>query len=163
MKKERNVKPTKRQKRAVNALISGEAKSVKGAMLDAGYSKWTAGKGTDRLIRTKGVAVYLRELDKESRKLFAMSLPAKVMNVYLEGLSAERPYGKNAILFPDHLTRKAFADTFARFYGWLGERLPAGGKYTQFNFFSVGEKERGEFNRNFKGFLKYFYERQKQI
>lgn len=154
----KKVKTTDLQRQAIDNVISGKYKHVAPAMRDAGYSKESSLTPRHALFERKGVQVYLRKLDKKSQKRFAMSLPEKVMDVYLDGLEATKLSGKKAIEHPDHPTRMSAADRFAKFFEWVKEPTATGGKYAQFNFFSLAENKRKQFDEKFKDFLKRFYE-----
>jgi len=144
--------PTPMQKRGVDNVLSGKYKFVAPALRAAGYSNFTAGRSQENFFKAKGVEVYLKALSKVAKKRWNVSLPDKVALTYLDGLESTRLYGKDAIEHPDNMARLAFADRFAQFFGWTRE-TPMG-KLQQFNFFSVDEKTKHDFNENFKVFLK---------
>ena len=159
MTQQRKVKPTPKQQIAVDNIVSGKFKSVKGAMVDAGYSEESAKNPGVKLLHSRGVEEYLKSLSIKCRQRFKMGLRDKVMEVYLDGLEATKLYGKDALERPDHLARKAFADKFAEFFGWSRASTLPQGNFNQFNYFSVDEKKRDEFNSNFRDFIKSFYKR----
>ena len=131
-------KPTPMQKQAVDNVISGQfvrkngKPNVSAAMRGAGYAESSVHKATETLGKAKGVQAYLKELGGEAMKRWNMSVQDKVMDVYLDGLDATRLFGKDAIEHPDHLTRKAFADRFSEFFGWVqSAQLPPGSHVQQ--------------------------------
>src|SRR3990167_6525182 len=151
-------KPTPMQRQAVDGVLSGKFKKVRQAMRDAGYTEASV-HNADRVIgKAKGVEAYLRELGGEAMKRWHMSIQEKVMSVYMDGLDAKKLYGKDAIEYPDHLARKAFADRFAEFFGWVQTaQLSPGSRIQQFNFFGIADEKRKEFNTNFNKFLDRYY------
>lgn len=154
------TKPSNLQKRAVENILSGRFKSRAAAMRDAGYSKTTSHRPTEKLARSKGVQAYLEQLGGEAMKRWNMSIQDKVMSTYLDGLEATKLVGKNAVEHPDYIARKMFADSFANFFGWqrTGIAMPGGGiQNNQFNFFSLPEPDKQEFNETFKRFLGEYY------
>jgi len=152
--------PSKRQKKSVDNILSGKFKDKGSAMRAAGYAKYSASHPNKNLAQRKGVATYLKTLGKVAKKRYNMNLRDKVMMTYLDGLDANKHVGKKAIEVPDHTTRKQFADQFGKFFGWydVASQAPSS-QQNQFNFFSVSDKKREDFNNNFKDFLDYFYKR----
>ena len=150
-------KPTPMQKAAVDNLLSGEYKAVAPAMRDAGYSKSSSLQSHKALIGRRGVQNYIKTLSAKAQKRWNTTIEDKVLDTYLDGLEATKLYGKNAIPHPDFMARKAFADRFAGFFGWVREGGLPTGSYQQINFFEVAREERRQFNENFKGFLRDFY------
>ena len=146
--------PTPMQKRGVDNLLSGKYNAAAPALRDAGYTNSTAIRPQDNFFKAKGVGLYLKTLSKVAKKRWNVSLPDKVALTYLDGLESTKFYGKDAIEAPDNMARLAYADRFAKFFGWISNDLPLGSKVQQFNFFSVDEKTRQDFNENFKVFLK---------
>ena len=154
MDKPRNVNPTMMQKRGVDNLLSGKYNKIKPALIDAGFSNRTVANPRENFFKAKGVEVYLKTLSKVAKKRWSMSLGDKVAMTYLDGLEATKLFGKDAIEHPDFMARKAFADSFAKFFGWSHEQLTPGSKFQQFNFFSTAENEKRNFNDSFRVFLK---------
>lgn len=155
-KQGRAVGPTRKQKRAVDNILSGKFKSKKAAMVEAGYSELVASDPKKKLVDTKGVNTYIKQLDLQARERWNKSIREKVMDVYADGLDATKLYGKQGLEHPDHMTRKAFADRLAEFFGWdhSGDQLGRPAQYQQFNFFSVDDKRRSKFNEKFKEFVR---------
>jgi|SRR3990167_501372 len=152
------TKPSSLQKRAVDNVLSGNFKSVAEAMREAGYSGTTSYRPSEKLAKSKGVQAYLKQLGDKAIQKFGMSLEDRVLEVYLEGLDAQKPYGKNAELFPDHMTRLQFANSFASFFGWQKDQTREGKVQQQFNFFNTtSEEERNAFNKKFNDFLNKYY------
>ena len=144
--------PTPKQVKGVDNILSGRYPSPTKALRAAGYGKYV--KTGKEFFKAQGVELYLKTLSKVAKKRWNYSLPDKVMLTYLDGLEATKLYGKDAEEHPDWLARKAFADRFAEFFGWTrGETSPVG-RLQQFNFFSVNEEDRKNFNENFKLFLR---------
>lgn len=104
---------------AVNNILSGDFKSTAPAMRDAGYSKRSSLNSRHTLFNRRGVQVYIESLFEIARRRWGMSLPEKVMLVYLDGLEATKRIGRKAVEFPDWVTRKAYLDTLAGFLGWI--------------------------------------------
>lgn len=150
--------PTPKQKKGVDNLLSGKYDTISPALRDAGYSKSTAIEPKKNFLNAQGVKIYLKTLSKVSKKRWNLSLPDKVASVYLDGLSADKPYGKEGKPHPDYQTRLSYADRFAKFFGWTSGEDNSTKKLQQFNFFSVDTKEQNDFNENFKLFLKKMYE-----
>jgi len=158
-------KTTPMQKRAIDNILSGKFKTVGGktnlgkAMLAAGYTPSSA-RVPANLPKRTGVQLYLKRIEKRAKKKLGIPLRDKVMDTYLEGLRATKLYGKEAKEHPDYLARKAYADQFAEFFGWIDKHKSGSGAvpaFNQFNFFSVDEKKRQKFNDSFKSFLKRYY------
>lgn len=152
------VKPTLKQKAAVDNIVTGKFKSVGAAMRDAGYSAKSSKKPRHALINRRGVEVYLNKLDKMAQKRFSLCLRDKVMETYLDGLDAVKPYGKKE--YPDHMARKAFADRFSEFFGWSREAPPTQG-HAQYNFFMFDKTKQDSFNAKFKDFLTESYKKRR--
>src|SRR3989344_1997291 len=151
------TKPSSLQKRAVDNVLSGNFKSVAEAMREAGYSGTTSYRPSEKLAKSKGVQAYLKQLGDKAIQKFGMSLEDKVLEVYLEGLDAQKPYGKSAELFPDHIIRLQFADRFAYFFGWAKDQSQVGKIHQQFNYFGISEDQRDVFNKKFSDFLNKYY------
>lgn len=158
MKKQRKVKTTDKQRQAIDNIITGKHDKLAPAMRDAGYGKGASRNPGRNLLDRRGVQIYLQKLDKIAQERWNKALPDKVMEVYLDGLSATKLVGKESVEHSDHPTRMNAADRFAKFFGWMGDVAPAG-RYQQFNFFSVSEERRQTFNEGFKKLLKQFYSR----
>ncbi len=75
------------------------------------------------------------------------------MNVFYEGLDANKYVGKEAEEVPDHPTRKVFADKMMEFFGWSEQKqIPT--QNNQYNFFSTTKEKQIEFNSKLKQFLR---------
>ncbi|HZX13020.1 MAG: hypothetical protein UV58_C0013G0008 [Candidatus Wolfebacteria bacterium GW2011_GWC1_43_10] len=146
--------PTPMQKRGVDNILSGKYNAAAPALRDAGYKPKTVINPQENFFKAQGVGLYLKTLSKVAKKRWNVSLPDKVALTYLDGLEATKLYGKNAIEAPDYMARKVYADRFAEFFGWTHGDLAPGAKLQQFNFFSVDEKTRNDFNSHFREFLK---------
>ena len=145
---------TDRQKRGVKNILSGKFKNKKEALMAAGYSDSVARKPAD-FVRSPSVQKYLQLLDVESRKKFnGQGIEDKVIEVYTEGLSATKLFGKNAKEHPDWLARKAFADKIGGMLGIGGSDQGGGDNNNQYNFFMFGKEEKEEFNEAFGEFVK---------
>ena len=162
-KKEYNVKPSPRQIQAVDNWVSGKYKSKKAAIIDAGYDELTANRGDD-VFKRKGAQIYIKTLSVMAKRRFNMPIANKIMGVYLDGLDATKLYGKDAVEHPDHRTRKEFADRLSELIEFVPTTyMPGsapqgkGANFNQFNFFSMAEKERENYNNNFKDFLTKYY------
>ena len=152
-------KPTKKQALVVNNILSGKYKSKAQAMKAAGYSEHSSDNPKHILSGRKGIESYLETINQTSVNRFKMPLKNKVMEVFLDGLEANKYYEKSGIEYPDHKLRGEFADRFARFFSWIeGSSESKVNKMQQFNFFNaVPEAEQEKFNGRFKGFLKDYY------
>ena len=146
--------PTAMQKQGVDNILSGKYRNFAPALRDAGYTKSVANAPGHNFFNAQGVQLYLKTLSKVAKKRWNVSLPDKVALTYLDGLEATKLAGKDAIEHPDFATRLTYADRFAEFFGWRQDKPMGNIKNQQFNFFSVDEKERQDFNENFKTFLK---------
>jgi len=146
--------PTPMQKRGVDNILSGKYKTMAPALRDAGYANSVADAPRANFFNLKGVQLYLKTLSKVAKKRWSLSLPDKVAMTYLDGLEATKLMGKNAIEHPDFAVRLTYADRFAEFFGWKNQQPAPGSKLQQFNFFSVPEEDRKDFNERFKIFLK---------
>lgn len=147
--------PTPKQKKAVDNVLSGEFTSFKPALKDAGYSDSTSAEPQKNFLKAQGVQVYLKKLDKKAQKRFGMELHEKVADTYLDGLEATKLYGKDGTEHPDSMARLAYADRFAKFFGWVSDgETQAKTKNQQFNFFSTSGEEKENFNNSFIDFLK---------
>lgn len=161
----KKIEPTQMQRQAVDNIVSGKFVKKSGkpdlgkAMRDAGYSQQSSLHPKIALAEKKGVQAYVEQLGEKAKTKWGMSMEDKVMDVYLEGLDAQKPFGKDAVLFPDHPTRKLFADRLAEFMGWVQPIaiMGSGNKVQNFNFFSLPEQKRQAFNTNFDQFLKKYY------
>ena len=155
LKKYRNEQmATPMQKKAVDLILSGKAKSLHQAMKMAGYSDGTAKTPSKNLVRQKGVQLYLSRANNKAMERWNESIQDKVMDVYTDGLDATRLYGKNAVEHPDHMTRLQFADRFSRFFGWEKTIDDDAKKFNQFNFFNVSKEDRDKYKERLKEFLK---------
>ena len=151
MKRKHKPKTTPMQKEAVDNIMSGKYKSKKKALLAAGYSENTANNpGKDFIART-GVQKYLASFEKKAVVKFGMSLDQKIQEVYLDGLDADKPFGKNDIM-PDHRMRKEFADTIQESRGMM--RSKGRSKSQTFNFFMFDKESRDKFNDAFNDFVR---------
>lgn len=151
-------KPTQLQKRAIDNIVSGRFKSIAEAMREAGYSANTSHRPREKLAMSKGVQAYIESLSKVAKKRWNMSIEQKVALVFLEGLEATKLVGRNAEkVHPDFAVRKIYADSFAKFFGWVQGEVPSGDIHQQFNFFGISEEDRERFNTKFKSFLKDYY------
>ena len=112
------VKPTRKQKLAVENILSGKFRSTAEAMRAAGYSVKSSFNSKHILADRKGVQNYVRTLSIELQNRWNMSVQDKVLEVYLNGLDATRPTYKGN-RYPDHLVRLRFADRLAEFFGWI--------------------------------------------
>ena len=157
------IKTTKKQKDAVDNILSGKFVTESGkpnigkAMVAAGYSPSSGRIPHHDLAKRKGVQHYLSKLDKKSRKQWGMSLRSKVAEGYMEGIEADKYVGKDAMRVPDHAVRKSFLDQFAQFFNWIDASEKVQAKFSQYNFFSIDEKRRASLNQNFKDLLKRYY------
>lgn|SRR3990167_5924886 len=151
--------PTQMQKAAIDGIIT-EGKSAQRSMKDAGYSEDAAANPKQNLAQREGVRMYLETLDKKAINRFKMSLKDKAMEVFLDGLDANKMLEKLGIEYPDHKERREFALIFARFFGWVEQsNQPQVSKSQQFNFFTVEKKEQDTFNGRFRDFLKKYYKK----
>ena len=156
MKKQYKIKPTEKQKRAVENILSGRFNSKKAALLDAHYSKKSS-ENAKLMLEKKGVKQYLAALGNNAKKRWNMEIEDKLLNVYMDGLDAEKPYGKDAQLHADHPTRLKFADRLSEFFGWRdqeGKAPVSSPKMNQFNFFSTPKEEREAFDEKLIKFLR---------
>jgi hypothetical protein len=149
--------PTARQKKAVDNILSGKYNHLRPALRDAGYKDVTALAPKKNFLQAQGVKIYLKTLSKVAKRRFNLSLPDKVALTYLDGLEADKPYGKDGDIHPDYQARLAYADRFAKFFGWMAGEDNSPKKMQQFNFFSLDDKTKEDFNNNFKSFLKQTY------
>jgi len=153
------VKTSELQKRAVNGILEGKAPGQ--AMIDAGYTAITASHPRQNLIVRAGVQAYLAKFDKASRRKFGMNLGDKLVDIFLDGLSANKLAGKNDEEVPDWGNRAVFAKQLAEFMNWIKPKEESRSFQQQNNlFFSIDDQTRGEFNERFKLFLKKFYQSQ---
>lgn len=148
------------QKRAVDNILSGEYPTKKAALEAAGYKESAASTPKATLAKAEGVQIYLKQLDLDAKERWGKSIGHKVMDVYADGLDATKLYGKDSVEHPDFGERRQYADRLSELMGWRKPQAEAGSRpiqYQQFNYFSVNEERREEFNKNFKKFLKDFY------
>ena len=147
----KKVKPTVMQKRAVDNVMSGKFKSKKKAIIAAGYSEQTAINPAQNVFGSRGVEEYLKNFEDKALIKFGMTIDSKLQDVYLEGLDADKPWGKNDII-PDFEARLKYADRIAEMLGLLEGKAK---KTAQtFNFFMFDKKERGQFNQLFNKFVR---------
>ena len=144
------IKPM--QKLAVDNLMSGKSKTKKQAVLDAGYSEATAINATKNVFKSQGVQEYLKQFDDKALVRFEMPLEEKLQEVYLDGLDADKPYGKHGDIMPDFKIRKDYADKISEMIGLIKSRVPVAGQ--TFNFFMFGKSERSKFNKLFNNFVR---------
>ena len=154
-KKIYDPEPTIMQKRAIDNVLSGKHKTMKSAMLAAGYSKASATVPKQMLKDKPGVQKYLAQLDEEAKKNGGKGLKSKVISVYYDGLNATKLVGRGAIEHPDYAVRKMYADKFSEFFKWDNNNSPViNSKKTQINFFSIPKEEQEKFNENFAKFMR---------
>lgn len=120
------VKPTLKQVSAVNNILSGEFKSYASAMREAGYSKKSSFNPRHTLGNRRGVQAYLNSLSEAAKRRWGVSLPVKVMMVYLDGLEANKLVGREAVEWPDWMIRLAFAEKLSEFLGVGGVKVIRG-------------------------------------
>ncbi|MBU0598683.1 hypothetical protein KKF61_06925 [Patescibacteria group bacterium] len=147
----KNHKTTPMQKRAVDNLMSGQYKTDKAAIMAAGFSKQSAEKGKSMILKTTGAQKYLENFEQKALDRFGMTLESKLQDVYLDGLDADKPWGKNNII-PDFDVRKKYADRIAEMLGVIETKSKKAAQ--QFNFFMFDKKERGQFNQMFNKFVR---------
>ena len=144
--------PTQKQKQAVENMLSGKYKDQGKAIEAAGYTR-SVSEHPKTLIQSDGVQKYLKSLDKKSRKILGIGVDEAIVETYIKGLKADKPYGREGEVHADYATRKKYVDTIAEFKGLKTQQpIPTGG-HNQFNFFSVPKKDQEEFNEKLKGFL----------
>lgn len=114
-----NIKPTKRQRQAVDNILSGDYRSVAEAMRAAGYSEKSSYNPKHTLANRKGVQNYIESLSDSAQKRWNMSLDEKVMDVYLDGLDAIKLHGKKGIEHPDYKMRLEYANKVTELLSWL--------------------------------------------
>ncbi len=148
-----HVRP--KQKLAVDLLLSGRATTPTQAVRMARYKETVVRNAETHVMRSKGVALYLKNLDDACRKKYGMSLQDKTMNVYYEALDSTKLFGKEAIDHPDHPTILQAADRMAKFFGWeKGDIDDDSKQYNQFNFFNVKPEQQAKFQDNLKNLIK---------
>jgi len=138
------------QKQAIDNIMSGKYKSKKRAIMAAGYSE-SVGNNPHLLLSKKGALQYLENFETKARIKFGVPIESKLQDVYLEGLEADRPWGKNDII-PDYKVRKEYADTISEMLGLV--KTKARDTKQQFNYFMLGKKDRDNFNTAFNDFIK---------
>lgn len=151
------VEATEKQRAVIDGYLKGLGWTE--ALRVAGYNDSSALHYSKKeFLNSKGVQRYISQINKHAQKRFGESLPDKVMRVYFDGLEATKAVklGQQTEERPDWLARKSFADKFSEFFSWSKEQVPTGTQ-NQYNFFSVPEKERDEFNQKFKEFLRKNY------
>lgn len=147
----RKTKPTPMQKKAIDNVMSGKFKTKKEALLDAGYSESTADtKSVGRIVRSAGGQAYLEQFSEKAKARYGMTIESKLQDVYLDGLEADRPWGKNDIM-PDYKVRKDYADKIAEMLGWIRQTSKSD---VTFNFFMMDKKDRSKFNDMFSDFVR---------
>ena len=147
----KKVKATNRQKTAIDNLMSGQYKTEKAALMAAGFSEQSAAKGKSMILQTRGAEEYLKNFEAKALVKFGMTIHSKLQDVYLEGLDADRPWGKNDVI-PDYKIRKNYADTIAEMLGIIESKVK--GPAQQFNFFMFDKVERSRFNKLFNKFVR---------
>lgn len=138
------------QKKALDNIMSGNFKTRKEALLDAGYSESVAETKGHRIIQSAGGQDYLKDFSTKALMKFDMTIESKLQDVYLEGLDAERPWGKLGTL-PDYKVRKDYADKIAEMLGWIKQTTKTDVTY---NFFMMEKKDRSKFNKMFSEFVR---------
>lgn len=136
--------PTQKQKRAVDNILSGKFENNRQALKSAGYSNNIP---VSTVLQSDGVKNYVAGFEKKALVKFGMSLDDKLMDVYLDGLTAETPKGDK-----DFRIRKDYADTVSQMKGYL--KAKDEGNKTQINFFQVNRQEQEDFNKQFLEFIK---------
>ena len=150
MTKKYKVKTTPLQKKGVDNIMSGNYKSKKDAIKAAGMSDTTA-HNPQLFVKQKGVQAYLKTFEQKAVVKFGMSLDEKIMDVYLDGLDADKPLGKHGEVIQDHKMRKEFADTIQESRGMMKSKQ--GG--AQINYFFMFDKEsRSQFNDAFSEYVR---------
>ena len=130
--------------------MSGKFKTKRDAMLDAGYSKTVAATKAHRLVSSVGGQDHLESFGEKAKIKFGMNIESKLQDTYLDGLDADRPWGKNDLI-PDYKVRKDYADKIAEMLGWIRSTTKSD---VQFNFFVMDKKDRSKFNRMFSEFVR---------
>ena len=156
--KRREVYISPRQKGAVDNIISGRFPSKKAALLAAGYGESVARAAKD-VLEQKGTLAYIARLNKRAKDKLGMEIDDKLVDTYVNALDATKLYGRKGIEHPDHTTRLSAADKIMEVKGLKGGKShdKSGDQYNQYNFFSVKEDERKEFDKNMKKFLEDQY------
>jgi hypothetical protein len=148
----RNRGITTLQRRAIDNIASGKYKSKKAAMIAAGYSENTAINPTVALLKAKGGQKYLETFDGKALARFDMTLESKLQDVFLDGLEADKPFGRSGGIMPDFEVRLKYADRVAEMIGLLKSKSKDRGQV--FNFFMFDKKQRSHFNEMFNDFVK---------
>lgn len=113
------VKPTEKQVMAVNAVLEGET-NLGQAMRTAGYSETSSLNPRQNFVDSRGVQAYLQTLDEKSQMRFKMNALEKVMEVYLDAMSAHKYFpvktnrDGNLVKVPDHIVRMQAADRIVK-------------------------------------------------
>ena len=141
--------PTPLQKAAIDNMMSGEFKSKQAAMRAAGYSD-SHSTNPHLLLRAKGSQKYLENFETKALIKFGMTLESKIQEVYLEGLVANKPYGKKMIV--DYEERRRYAKNISEMLGLLRTKERKG--HQTYNFFMLDSDQKNEFNEAFKEFIK---------
>ena len=137
------------QKKALDNIMSGKFKTKKAAMLDAGYSESVSATKAHRLASSPSGQDHLQNFGEKAKMKFGMTIESKLQDTYLDGLDADRPWGKNDLI-PDYKVRKDYADKVAEMLGWIRSTTKSD---VQFNFFVMDKKDRSKFNRMFSDFV----------
>lgn len=149
--KPRKRKPSIKQKAGIENIMSGKYKTEKEALMAAGYSEESAKRGKTTVLQTKAAQEYLQNFEEKARARFGMTIESKLQDVYLEGLEADRPWGKKGLI-PDFKMRKEYADKVAEMIGFIEAKTKQTGQ--QVNFFMFDESQRSEFNKMFNQYVR---------
>ena len=134
-----NVKPTARQKRAIDNILSGGFKTIASAMREAGYSIRSSHNPKHILANRRGVQNYIQSLPNTARKRWGITLQEKVLDVYLDGLDAIKLHGKEGNEHPDYIIRLDYANKISEFIGWLQPRHFSRKLTSIHNFFEANQ------------------------
>jgi len=151
-KSPKEKRATAKQIRGVQNILSGKYKTKAKALRDAGYSDSMA-LDPDKFMATKGVQAIIERIDEVSVDRYQMPIQSKLVEVWLKGLEAVKPYGKDANLYPDYPTRLKYAEALSTVLG-VKTREPEAKQANQFNFFSISGDQREEFDKSFVEFIK---------
>ena len=144
-------KATPMQKAGIDNIMSGKFETDKEALLDAGYSEESSKRGKTTILQSKSAQNYLMTFDTKARVRFGMTLESKLQDVYLDGLDADKPWGKNDLI-PDYEVRKKYADKMAEMLGLAKSKSKQSKQ--QFNFFMFDKNQRTDFNKAFNKFVR---------
>lgn len=141
---------------AIMNLVTGKAKSLSSAQKMAGTK---APLPFSKFMAKNGVRKFLKALDEASIAKYHQSMATKMIDVFMDALSADKLVGKFDQVMPDHRVRVDVATKLSEILAIKPvEKAAQAGPTTniQYNYFSTDKSKQIEFNKQFIDFVSGF-------